>query len=624
MPKPKGTFTPRALYRSGVRALKKPLKLAAFDIETDGLGGDYLDGAGQTEDDCAPTRLTTRDACWDWLLTVGAAGYVVYAHNGGEYDYKYLLPHCMAWLDADVTRRIEPIIQGNRCIGLVLLAPAQDLRIELRDSIPLLNTSLARACESFCPELPKLSIGLDKGVTYDPNNAEHLSYLYRDVSALLLCMRRFMTMCEELFHVRPGWTCGSTAMRAWKRTIPKGHVYWRRGRHVEAFCREAYFGGWCSVTDTRRRADMVTLDVNSMYPFVMRANDMPTGCASYSDVERTDKPGFWRCHVHVPTETATPFLPYRMPEGGLCTPTGDFDGVYPSCLIAAARARGATVTVSEGYVFEFAQPLFTEFVDICEAARKQYRGQAQETVIKLVQNALYGKFGSRALVTKWVLASPANGIELNRQGYQEWLDESTGEVNLYLYGREEPLEEAYIHPEWAATITAQARLHLLAQVEATGNCAIATDTDSLTIPARAYQDALASGAITVDPAAYGALKVERDYETFQIAAPKNYRGVTRGGEVVHKAKGIPRQYLTEADHLAALDGVQVNIEYQSVVRMQDALTRASPDSTVNLAITRNRSYSTSDSVRSIVVAPDGLARPVAVGGHALAPESDTS
>ncbi len=552
---------------------KKPdaTRFAIVDIETEAIGHgrgtveDFILG-GYILDDGDAVRYFRSPREWmDILLAPEHRGLKWYAHNGGEFDYKYLLDEFNRALAREAIRVVQVIAQGeSRVIGFVLWGdpwvpptekkPGHWTRIcELRDSYALMPASLDELSKKLAPSLAKLSgtINWDRGERFDPANAQHLAYLERDVLALRAVIQQFRQLVWDHFRCTTGWTAPSTAMRAWRTSLEEKAAFPRLSREQADFIRQAYFGGLVFLTTTAPHAGAKHYDVNSMYPSVMKADGVPGGKAKWVDREFSGRPGFYHCAVEAPESLAFTFVGYRAPHGATWWPTGHFHTWMSTQEIAHARASGYRVKTGTGVVFSEVVYPFQDFLTLCETLRREHRGTAVEFVVKIMQNGLYGKFAQRDDAETLLFAE--DPPEDDGQGHWEpVIDARTGALRQYLWHRAERARHPMRMVHWSAWITASARWKLARAVLAVGRAHVYYgDTDSVVGDAVMEQALAEAGDIG---SAYGQWKLEKIYRRFQASAPKVYVGEVDDQVVILKAKGIPHKRVTP--HQLQLTGEQ--------------------------------------------------------------------
>lgn len=587
----------RALQRGepGRDADRKPY--AVLDVETDGLRGDLVYWTATCECSDTVTDGRTAEALWRHVLahdsrTHANRDHVWWAHNGGEYDYVYLLDPAKA--DALSGRaRVDPVVRGDAMIGYRIRASKH--RTDLRDSFALLPAGLASLAAQLSPTLPKLDIGLSSGVTFDPDRADHREYAARDVVATLAVLTRFRSILAERFDgALPSWSAASTALRAWTLTLGDDERYRRIAPSDEPLARAGYVGGLVHVGSIAWHDDAVALDVNSMYPSVMAEAGVPDGWSA--PVGRFDRrrPGIYRCTVDVPADMAFTFVPYRDPRGNLAWPTGRFPAVLTSPEIVAAREHGVRVAVHGGVVWQRLAYPFGAYVGRVAAMRAE--GGALGLVGKLLGNGLYGKFGARPTRDEWAISSRRPGDGWTPPAYDAFDDAAVKRYAGLWVRHDVPLRAPYLLPHWAAWITAGARLRLVALADAIGpDRVLYTDTDSVTAPRADIERAIAAGRVSVG-SAFGQVKIEHRYARFRALAPKVYMGI-EDGEPVYRAKGIPRKLVAAAFDTGLVEWDSPNAAIQV---MQGA------------AMTTTRTRRLSDIGNSLAwrVDDDGRVRPV--------------
>ena len=581
-----------AAGRPAGRSDRKPY--AVLDIETDGLRGPLLYWTATCECSDVVMTGTTARALWDHVLRHDSRehanrDHIWWAHNGGEYDYVYLFDSAKA----EAARReavVSPVMRASSMIGFRVTKGHH--RTDLRDSYALLPASLRSLAEQLAPDLPKLDIGLADGVTFDPADPVHRAYAERDVRALLAVLLRFRTILSERFGgTLPSWSAASTALRAWQQTLPEGVSYRPGHANADSLARAGYYGGMVHLGSVAKHRDVATVDVNSMYPSVMRDGGVPAGWARPVRSFDPLRPGFYIVHADVPADCPFTFIPYRDPAGALAWPTGRFDTVISSIEARAAMARGIGIEVVRGVVWERLDFPFGEYVDRIEALRSE--GGALAVVGKLLGNGLYGKFGAKPTHDEWTISADPPG--------PGWWPASPDPEDRSLDGlwtrAGVPIRAPYLLPHWAAWITAGARLRLLAYAEAIGAAdVIYTDTDSLTAPREAIEAASAAGRLPVGRR-FGEVKIEATWHAYQVVSAKVYHGVTTTGRRVRKAKGIPARLRPAAFGGAVVGWTSPNAALQ-VLRGAD--------------MTSERTRRLSDVRNSLAwrVGPGGRVRPV--------------
>lgn len=572
-----------------------------LDVETDGLRGALTYWTASCE--CRPDDVAAGTSAASLYAHVTSHSgrshanrdHIWWAHNGGEYDYLYLIDPIRADLGSGGIVSASPVTRDTTTIGWRLTTGRN--RTDLRDSYALLPSSLRALAASLAPDLPKLDIGLGEGVTFDPDDAAHRAYAERDTVALVAILVRFRAILADRFGgALPSWSAASTALRAWKQTLGPGEQYRPLADTFVPLARAGYAGGIVHLGSIEWIEGATTLDINAMYPSVMRSEGVPSGVPWGVGAYSRRRPGIYRCLVTVPRDVPFTFLAHRSPAG-LAWPTGTFPTVLTSPEIEAARARGMVVRVLYGIVWPRVVHPFNRYVDEIAALRAE--GGAMSTVGKLLGNGLYGKFGAKPVRDEWTLSAVRPGDGWYPPPFDS-MDPEAVEAHRWLWVRaDQPLHAPYLLPHWAAWITASARLALVRLAEAVGDVAY-TDTDSVTAPTAAVAAAIEAGRVTIGTG-FGECKVEREWSRFRALGPKVVQGVDRDGTPVYKAKGIPRRQVA-----AAFDPGRPAVEWDSANRSLRVLRGAT------MTTHRERRLSDLANSHGWDLSPDGAVRPVHV------------
>lgn len=496
---------------------------AGFDVETRGLGGELLMIQWGIWGDIRVDSSSKMIENFFKFILDHPSPIIWYAHFA-QYDWRYLMDYIIEKeLNVEIGMRTDNDIYEIRIIR------PDGKKVIMRDGYALWNSSLEKLADSFCPEIPKLKIDIEN---FDPKNPEHIVYAKRDVQILLTGLPRLDQKINEHFGVHINATTASTALKAWQRTLPDETIYNASiYDEKELFIRQAYYGGVVFLTNTRVNKNCVTYDINSSYPYVMCEYGVPYGRESKTTDYCEEIPGIYRVRVKTPDDLIVPIIPARNAKGSMRWYRGEFDTVCTNReLIFAANHGYEIIEVYEGIVWEEMVFPFNSLVDKCKALRKQFKDQPEELLAKLMQNSLYGKFGSRRERRKMMAAHTMEEEDfLGCLPYDE-------EGNWYV--KTDPDDTGRTLPVWAVFITAHARLRLLQAVYSVGvENVIYGDTDSITLLAGS------EGPLDIG-LEYGQFKREKEWSEFRAIAPKVYSGILKDGTRKGAAKGLPKKNLT--------------------------------------------------------------------------------
>jgi len=506
--------------------------IGAFDIETTPFDDKhcnpitYLDGFLKFEDDPTYYRARTPDEMVDLLLNT-REDCIIYAHNGSGFDFNFLLP---IFFD----RKIEMnfVVQGEDNIIALMLPNG----IELRDSQALIPMSLAAATKAFKTKA-KGDIGLAKGTHYDPENPQHQAYCRNDCDCTIAIVRAVIDLIAEHFGCGIGMSTASTALACFQAAIPKERTYWRMSRTVEDFCRRAYYGGFVYPGhDMLPKGPTISIDRNASFAECMREDLFPIGNPRFTVVYEPGKKAIYRVWVEV-EEPTIPCIPYR-DKHGTKWPAGRFRTYITSEEYDFAVEQGYSIKVERGFVWDKTENVFEEFINKLE--EMEFGQPELKPLIKLIRNALYGKFGSKMYNREFHW-----GIPKDPEGWSPLTNPETGQVNELIWYRDIESTASHIQPHWAAFTTARARLWMMKTMLLVGMENVwYGDTDSVKGDRDTIMKLIEEGEIDTR-ARYGSAKIDEEYSWFHAMGPKVYHGVLIDGKNKMRAKGIPMRLLTQ-------------------------------------------------------------------------------
>lgn len=488
------------------RALGK--RLCVFDFETDkflhgriprafcvgffdGLQrrvfwGDGLDGAHY----CASDFL-------DWAveenarsIAEGEGGLCIYAHNGGRFDFMYLMR------DLDRGSNIQ-IINGR-------IVRAFFRGVEFRDSWALFPQPLSA--------YQKTKIDYDKfeRVSREKHRAEIEAYCLDDCEYLHDILTPFL----EEFGDR--LTVGSVAMGQ----LESFYGFERLDAFDDETLRPFFYGGRVQCFERGVMAgEFAMYDANGMYPATMKNVRHPVS-GFHNKRRLTEDTGF-----AIIDATSKGCLPWRNPETDkLDFPHGRGRFFATIHEINAGLELGLLDIHSIETTYEFSQwTTFALFVDKFAGLRlaaKAVEDLARDLIYKRVGNSGYGKFALDPREhEEYYVAEPTE-----KPAGDGWFP-SLGMDDIYqIWARPNPgrLGKFY-NVATAASITGGARANLMRTIDATGRV-LYCDTDSVLLDAREGHE------IDIDPVRPGAWKCEvSGLDRIAIAARKIYAlfGVNR-------------------------------------------------------------------------------------------------
>lgn len=390
-------------------------------------------------------------------------------------------------------------------------------------------------------ELGKI-VGLEKiEVDFDISTPEELkAYCRRDVEIVKQVVEKYFDFVKAHDLGKFSLTKASQAFAAYRHRFMDKKINIHEVPEVIALERDAYIGGRieCFQLGEIEGGPFLSLDVNSMFPYVMKEAPLPTRLIDYrKDIDLEFLIPFLKkfcCIARVDLETDVPLYPLRS-EKKIIFPIGKFRTVLCSCLLGEALHRGHLKRVTELAAYE-EDSIFTEYVNYFYALRWKYREEGNlvfELLVKYLLNSLYGKFA------QWIRES-REVEDITCEGYyrNEILNLTTGLFDIeyklfnkiiYEYG-EKPAKNTLI--AIPAHITEWARHIIWSIIEGIGpEKVIYCDTDSIKI----RKSDLQYLKYPLDPKKLGSLKIEEETDHLTVLGPKMY--LTDHGQ---KIKGIPQ------------------------------------------------------------------------------------
>jgi hypothetical protein len=467
--------------RRGIEYKKKSYLLTVLDYETDPFEQDVVP---------EPFCVGVYDAyefksywapdCSNWFVQwlETRPDSIVYAHNGGNFDFMFLRP----WW------RGQPKIINGR------ITEVQIGRHILRDSYKILPVPLRDFQTKKDIDYNKL-----KRAHREKNRVEIIEYLKWDCITLFDNVKGFID--EFGFNL----TIGSAAIHELERF----HEYEHLSPGIDAWIRDYFFGGRNQCFEVGElKGKWNVYDVNSMYPYVMRNFKHPIGEPTCENkIIRKGKTAFitveGKNYGALPSRAEDGSLDFTVEKGTFRTTIHEFEAALATGTFEPTRILN-TIEFSKWGTFE-------EFVDHFYTLRlkaKKDKNAAKIIFYKLVLNNAYGKFAS----------NPANFSDYAitdalldpKEGWQIHAAIGGG---FHLWGK--PITVRgwhYFNVATGASITGAARATLLRAL-AKAKRPIYCDTDSIICEAL---DA------DLDASKLGAWKHEGDGSHMAIAGKKTY------------------------------------------------------------------------------------------------------
>ena len=475
----------------------------------------------------------------EWLLNELPDDSVVYAHNGGKFDFLFILKFMS---DRGYKPYYFTLIHGSIVRFIIKY---DHKKIEFRDSFTILPSSLRRLTYDFDVEHKKLEMDYTLGM----KDSNFRAYFSNDLIGLYEVLAKSDWLTEKL-------TVASNAMQQFRRLYPikmSANSY-----AVNNIFRNAYAGGRVEIFKMLG-SSLNYYDINSLYPSVMFDFKYPLPVRNnyeFTDSFSNKHQGIYKCDVSI-DHIDIPLLYYHY-NGKLVFPIGKFSGWYTDAEIRKAKEIGYKVDVKSGFNFFDSDFIFREYVNEFYEIKRHSSG-SKKAIAKLMLNSLYGKFGQRDTVMKYRInvAEKYKDVELYYK------------IGTFTIGsKKAKIHQDFMHSEIASMITANARLRLYSLFEKAKMQVYYCDTDSIITDAELpVSDKL------------GDVKMEDKIQKYIAIAPKVYAYITEHDNApksVLKAKGFRVDKLAFADYEAALfkhDYAAFKTDFEHIASFRESKVR---------------------------------------------------
>jgi hypothetical protein len=478
-------------------------------------------------------EIRSIDDFWNLLDNVSrekTRTYVI-AHNMA-YDYTILK------LDTYLSSRQLEI--KMRAIDTVFLVRAGNLM--LISSTNFYRQSLEKLGEIF--GLQKF----DKPDFMKTTDEVLMPYCIRDTELLSLIMRQHIDFIHDrdLGCFRP--TIAGQAMQTYRHRFMDSRLLVHDNLPILAMEMDSYRGGRCEVFRFGNFENITCLDINSMYPHVMHDMKFPTSLVSGKVLENVEIETLeealesdYFVMGNLTVDIKEPFLGMRLNDR-LTFPIGTVRRTItsPEIEYILANPEVGEIRHINSMVSYHQENIFKNYVDYFYSYRKSCTNKAEEEMVKVLLNSLYGKFGQRnSSDTKMITDSVVKTMYLDMMkvsrthvilsGINERYVRLGDEVYHITGGDMEPAKDSM--PIIASAVTSYARILLYDLMRKAGRENVYyCDTDSLFLNPTGAENL----KDLISPTELGKLKIEK-FGTVEIRGPKDY---TFNGKV--KLKGVKK------------------------------------------------------------------------------------
>jgi len=335
------------------------------------------------------------------------------------------------------------------------------------------------------------------------------------------------------------YTIAGLSLKAFRTKFLKHRIFIHANPEVDNLELKAYYGGRCEAFVINRVLNPVfKLDINSMYPFVMREYKYPINLIAYKKdipigvLKRYLRRGYLAI-AKVMLNTPEPAYPYRKKDK-LIFPIGKFITYLSTPELIYALKNNHIVKVYEVAIYK-GEKIFKDYIDYFYNKRLEAKKEGNEAYAyfyKIFMNSLYGKFAQRVRKLEYKVKHDdvdyyKMKVLINEKPYDE-----IRVYNISLFISKEDELSNHSFPAIASHITAYARMYLYDLIKKAGfENVYYCDTDSLFVNEEGYNRL----KDFIDDKELGKLKLEEVGECI-IWGAKNYKfNETR------KIKGIPKK-----------------------------------------------------------------------------------
>lgn len=311
----------------------------------------------------------------------------IFGHNVG-FDIRALsLPRLFRKLEY----KSEPPIINHRMFIWTVKTPVGDIKF-----IDTANFAVI-SVEQLGDDLGYEKLHID----FRTNDIEALyKYCQRDVEIIEKFMQSYIYFISSNKLGKFCYTLASQAMTAWRTRFMDTDVYIHCNDDVSQFERNSYHGGRteCFFIGKAPKSKYYYLDINSMYPYVMKYNQMPTKFVGLSSkIDYTNLPKILdKYYVIAECELNTDEPAYGIVyDSKLIFPIGQFTTVLHHCELEYAYQHNHIIKIKRMALYK-KELIFSSYVDFFYDVKLKAtleHNASWRFIAKIFLNSLYGKMG---------------------------------------------------------------------------------------------------------------------------------------------------------------------------------------------------------------------------------------
>lgn len=470
----------------------------------------------------------------NFIISLGSCD--IYFHNlsfDGEFILWYLLENNYKY-DEEIKgdKTFKSIIDETGSIYSITIRHNQKCVTELKCSYKLFPKSIS--------DIGKL-VGIEKlNETHDYNEIknyhsvdelpeEEIKYITNDVRIMVELIKYLQAKGVK------GITMSTSAYKNWlqdKYSLCKNQMKKDTNEEIVEIVRKSYRGGITKVNQKYTGLefnDVISFDVNSLYPSVMYENPMPIGEGKiYKSVEegRLDNR-----HLFI----VVAFVQYakvRTGQHAFIGNTSGFSYARKYSYDDELENKMLYLWLDEFNLFKLvydaqyeilkvvgwkkANYVFNDYIDRWYKVKENAKNDAERSLAKLMLNSLYGKFGMNdSRITKIP-------VEIDDKIIYHTMENNT----------------TYYYKEVASYITSKARCKLASFMNRCGDNFLYCDTDSVYYIGHEIPDVFKD---VVDAKKLGYWKYEGHYTRFKALKAKCYLKQLDDGTIERRIAGCPKE-----------------------------------------------------------------------------------
>lgn len=460
-----------------------------------------------------------------------------YFHNlkfDAQFLLSYLFTHGWEYAEGKILHKQFRCLLSNKGQFYSLTLGIKDNKgkikhINFLDSFKIIPLGIDKIAKDFNLPIRKGSIDYnkfrEKGYIMDENEKK---YLKNDVEIAARALNTFFDQGLDKM------TIGANALEFYKNQI--GEKKFKRLFPIPAYdqdIRQSYKGGWTFLNPKYKGRAVrkgLVLDINSLYPYVMREKPLPYGEGIFFNGKYVEDKVY---NLYIQMLTCQ----FEIKEGHL--PTVQIKGTMsfvPTEYLTSSNGNDVTLCMTSvdlqllfdhynvynvkyhsGWKFKSSKTLFREYVDYWANVKIQADRDGNKglrTIAKLYLNNLYGKFGKNPIVQEKIPYMDENGV-----------------VKFKLT---EPQKTNPIYIPVASFVTAWARDKTIRAAQANYHRFIYADTDSLHLEGREIPTGL-----EIDDFKIGAWKIESKFSGAKFLRAKSYIELI-DGKIKVTCAGLPK------------------------------------------------------------------------------------